>query len=169
MTPPIDIPEKLRGDFGLEVTMLVGRDGKMVPLQLKQGQDVFQLEDSQDVQFRIKVARKAYVGVWTVETGGAIRQLFPNDWEPDHAFRAGEERTVPQDGVSTTKSKGMDLLWVVASVTPWEPLQGERDGFFLLFKQEHHRAAWERTRRGMELKRKPFSEKVLKYYVAPRP
>jgi hypothetical protein len=171
--PPMDIPEKLRNDFRLEVTMLGGRDGKMVPLvprQSKEGQEVFLLGDGQDVEFRIKVAQKAYVRVWTIETGGTILQLFPNFKEFDYLFQAGGERTVPKVGVRTTKSEGMDLVWVVASDNPWDQLQGDRHGFFLLFEKEHHREAWKQTLRGMELKKDiRFSEKVLKYFVPPRP
>ena len=148
----VELPKKLRTDFGLEVTMIGGQPGKDGTLFLK-------TDDM--VRFRIKVDTEAYVGVWTVEADGTVSQLFPNAVEPDHLFHAGKERVVPKVGALAVPSHGTDRVWVVASTSPWNPDDGQRLGPMRLFHQE------EVTKRGLRLSRQ--AEKVLQYIVRPRP
>jgi hypothetical protein len=148
---PVELPKKLRKEFGLEVTMLGGQPGN---------QDTRLLTADDMVRFRIKVDTKAYVGVWTVEADGTISQLFPNTEETDSLFQPGKERIVPQIGARAVPSHGIDRVLVVASTTAWKMDDGQRLGPIRLFHPEQ-------KTRGLRLSR--LSEQVLKYVVKPRP
>jgi hypothetical protein len=153
------LPETLRSDFGLEVTLLgaAPADG-----------GVYRLRSGDTVRFRVKAERECCVGVWTVEADGTVVQLFPNDDEPDNHFQAGEERVVPKAGAEAVPSAGLDRVWVQASRRPWATPEGRKEGPFLLFSAERERKAWEGQRRGLRLKAdQALSEKVLDYQVSP--
>jgi hypothetical protein len=167
--PPDFLPTVLRRDFGLTVEMRGGRrcgDGRIA------------LEEGQEVEFRIEVQRDAYVGLWTVAPDGTIRQLFPNEFEPDHFVKAGQLRTVPnsQCVIEAEVSPGTEWVWAAASTAPWEELQGRREGPFLVFKLPQERAEAERQLRSLKVKlaRKSdgipvaVAEEVLAYRVSPR-
>jgi hypothetical protein len=120
------------------------------------------------VRFRIKVDRAAYVGVWTVEADG-VYQLFPNAQESIHLFQAGEERIVPRLGAEAVPSRDIDRVLVEASTKPWNPVEGQRQGPFLLFQEDREREALAVELRGLRLNTPAaLSEKVLPYLVKPR-
>ena len=144
--------------------MLGGRAGK-------DGVRLF--EEGEEVRFRIKVPRECYVGVWSVNDDGSIAQLFPNSREPNHRFAAGEERVVPTlavvEAMPPINPKGIDRLWVEASTTAWDPVEGERKGPFTLFNEERNRKKWVEQRRGLRVRPDvALSEKVLPFQVEPR-
>ena len=149
----LQLPKPMRADFGLEVEMVGGRVGK---------HDTLLLTEQDLVRFRIKVAQKSYVGVWTIEADGTVLQLFPNANETDHLFQANQERTVPAIGARAVVSRGVDRVWIQASTKPWEPAAGERMGPLELFQQERKES------RGLRLEDSMLSEQVLRYVVEPR-
>jgi serine/threonine protein kinase len=152
---PVVLPKKLGNDFGLEVTMIGGQAGQ---------QDTLLLTAGDLVRFRVKVDTRSYVGVWTVEADGTIRQLFPNPDEVDHLFEPGKERVVPQVGARAVPSQGVDRIWVAASTKSWNPDDGQHLGPLELFRQERDHT------RGMLLNSNlRLAEQVLKYVVKPRP
>ncbi len=129
------------------------------------------LEEGEIVKFRVKVARKAYVGIWTVEADGTVLQLFPNKGDPNHLFEADKEREAPADSDIAVPSVGVDQVWVEASTKHWDPVEGERQGPFLLFKKARHKKGWlaqRRDLRGLRPAGQLLSETVLRYRVKPR-
>jgi hypothetical protein len=160
---PLALPEKLRSDFGLEVEMIGGRPGKG---------GVRQLVPEEEVKFKIKVEKDAYVGIWSVNGDGTLSQLFPNENEKDHLVKAGQARLVPVTEAVATPSTGTDHIWVQASTSPWNPDEGERVGPFLLFQTQRQRDQWARNRREMrDIRLRPagtLSEAVLPFQVSPR-
>jgi serine/threonine protein kinase len=123
-------PAAERNDFGMKVSMLGSR-----PLP----DGTRELRDGQEVAFQIETDRDAYVGVWTVEADGTTMQLFPNEMEKDHLFKAGTARVIPgkEYTFSGTASKGIDHVRVVASTRKWVPPPSKRrNGAFPTFDQE---------------------------------
>jgi hypothetical protein len=161
--PPVAIiPEPLRADFALNVEMLGGQPGQDGVIHLREGDAV---------KFRIQSERAAYVGVWTIEADGTVLQLFPNDREQQHLFRAGETRVVPEKAVAqAVLSRGLDRVWIQASAEPWQPAEGQRDGGpFLLFKTQREQQAVAEQVRGIRLRPEvSLADKVLLYRVGPR-
>src|SRR5262249_24282416 len=81
-------PKDLRSDFGLTVAMVRKGSDADGEIALQPGNDgLLHLRVNDVLQFRIKVAQAAYVGVWSVNAEGTVEQLFPNDKEQDHRFR----------------------------------------------------------------------------------
>jgi hypothetical protein len=157
---PLPLPEKMRSDFGLEVELIGGRPGE---------DGVRQLVAEEVVKFKVKVDRDAYVGVWSVNGNGTLSQLFPNENEKDHLFKAGQARLVPLTEAEATPSTGTDHIWVQASTKPWDPDEGERVGPFLLFQTQRQREQWARSRRDIRLRPAgTLSEAVLPFRVSPR-
>jgi serine/threonine protein kinase len=168
---PVPRPDQLRRDFGLEVEMLGVQPGK---------DGVRLLREGQEVRFRIKVEREAYVAVWSINADGTIYQLFPNAWEREHRFKKGEERVVPspEAGVSVEAEqsnlpRAVDQVWVEASTEPWkwDAVGQKGDGPWLLFPPGEVRQKWGKERVLLRnLKLKPhvaLAEQVLKYHVGP--
>jgi hypothetical protein len=153
---PPELPAELRKDFGLQV--------QMVGLQPDES-GVYRLKKDANLKFRVKVDQDAYVGIWTVEADGTIIQLFPNANEKEHRFRKNEVRDVPESGVDTVTSKGLDYVWVQASTAPWDSVEGERAGPYALFRSIRERETLQKLHRGMRLPGNNLSEKVLKYQV----
>jgi hypothetical protein len=160
---PIRIPKGLRKDFVLKVNVLGGRPGDA---------GVRRLTEGDTVSLQIQVERDAYVGVWTVAADGTAWQLFPNRFEEDNLFRAGQERTVPRPNVrfvaEATKGEEPERLWVVASASRWDSPEGQQQGPFLLFKTERERKAFTARMRSIRVESGgALAEEVLKYHVAP--
>jgi hypothetical protein len=155
------IPETLRADFGMDVEMLGGRPGPDAVIRLTEGDAV---------KFRIKVERDTYVGIWTVEADGTVLQLFPNDRDRQHFFRAEQERVVPEAATAqAVLSRGLDRIWIQASTEPWDPAEGQRAGPFMLFKTRREQEAVARRLRGIRLRSEGgLADRVLPYRVGPR-
>jgi tRNA A-37 threonylcarbamoyl transferase component Bud32 len=166
-----EVPVKVKGhkvtyrDFTLKVEMTGGsldRAGVRI------------LNEGEEVAFRIEVERDAYVGIWNVAPDGTIRQLFPNEDEPDNLFRADEPRMVPRADLVLTAvpAGGTEQVWVVASTRRWELPEGRRKGPYLIFETAEEQRRWEQVmERGFERrKREPMAvaELVLTYRVSPR-
>ncbi len=170
----LPLPEKLRTDFGLEVTMLGKVPGKEGFVPLQPGPDgILTLREQDEVKFRIKVDRPAHVGIWSINADGSICQLFPNQWEQDHLFKPGVARVVPQTDAVAGKTKEkttFDWIWVQASTKPWDSDRGqrERESPFLLFKTERERRAWAESRGEIKLRPASLSESILKFRVGSR-
>src|SRR5262249_10983600 len=157
----IPSPEEMRHDFGLEVTWLGGRAGT---------DGVRELEAGETVRFRVKVARSAYVGIWTIDAKGYVTQLFLYKGE-SHLFRTGEPRDVPAVRLVAVPSERPELIWVEASTKHWEPLAGELHGPFKLFKADRDRLAWVHQRQELRTlvhdDEVILAETVLRYQVRP--
>ena len=158
-------PDKLRTDFALTVAMLgKGPGGQLIAVQ-PDADGHFRLKPEEEVKFRIKVDKAAYVGVWSVNADGPVAQLFPNENEPDNRFKAGQERLVPSTRTAAEPSAREEWVWVQASTKPWEVEKGEKVGPFALFTEERARA-WDRKRRSIQLRPDAeLAEKVLWYRV----
>jgi predicted Ser/Thr protein kinase len=127
----IDLPNPPLQDFDLKVDVLTpaGQDG-----------EVSQFHEGDTLRLRIKAARDAYVGVWTVNPRGDVVRLFPNNEDTDFHFRKGVARYLPPDNAdyefpTTDVSTAVEHLLVVASTRPWDPLAGEQDGFFTVYRK----------------------------------
>jgi serine/threonine protein kinase len=139
------VGRRLRKDFDIKVELAGGQRDLLGRVTLTEG-DL--------VSFRIEVARDAYVGVWSVETGGNVTLLFPNSAEPDHLIRAGEPRAVPGDTgipIRATVSQGPEYVHVVASTRRWSSAAGERQGPYLAFTMPQDRSRWQEQLRGLVL------------------
>ena len=94
--------------------------------------------EKQHVVFRVTPDRDAYVGVWMVAPDGSFAQLFPNEYESDHAVKKGQTRTIPDPkldyDITAYASGGAEQVRVVASTRKWSPFQGEKDGPYQVFK-----------------------------------
>jgi hypothetical protein len=130
------------------------------------------LRAGEEATFRIEVERDAYVGIWNVAPNRTIRQLFPNEDEPDHYFRAGQPRTVPRHDLALEAfpSGGKEQVWVVASTRLWALPEGRRKGPYLIFETAEEQRQWVQImERGFELrkrKRMAVAEVVLSYQVS---
>jgi hypothetical protein len=132
------------------------------------------LNAGEEATFRIEVERDAYVGIWNVAPDRTIVQLFPNEMEPDHLFRAGQPRTVPRRDIAlvAVPSGGKEQVWVVASTGRWELPEGRRKGPYLIFETAEEQRKWAQImERGFELRKRErvaVAEFVLDYQVSPR-
>ncbi len=126
------------------------------------------------------MSRDAYVGLWNIAPDGSIMQIFPNEFEADHLFKAGKARVVPgksRDGrsyeIEAVLTHKPERVWVMASSKPWDPVQSETAGPFTLFKTPEQQANLKSTLRGFRLKAGPrqdglqVSEEVLLYQIVP--
>jgi eukaryotic-like serine/threonine-protein kinase len=166
-----EVPVKVKGheppyrDFDLKVEMTGGSADEA---------GVRLLNEGEEVTFRIEVARDAYVGIWNVAPDGTVMQLFPNELEPDHSFRAGQPRTVPRRDIAlvAVPSGGAEQVWVVASTWRWELPEGRRQGPYLIFETAEEQRNWEQVmERGFEVRKREamaVAEVVLTYRVSPR-
>src|SRR5262249_2774875 len=165
-----EVPGKVKGhetlfrDFALSVELSGGSVDRTGVRRLSAGEKV---------TFRIEVERDAYVGIWNVAPDRTIMQLFPNDAELDHLFRAGQPRTVPRDvDLVAVPSGGKEQVWVVASTGRWELPEGRRKGPYLIFETAEEQRKWGQTmERGFELRKREqmaVAEFVLNYRVSPR-
>jgi tRNA A-37 threonylcarbamoyl transferase component Bud32 len=165
--------EPPRRDFGLAVEMLGADPGAAGARQLVEGKHV---------RFRIAVGRDAYVGIWDEAPDGPVTQIFPNEYEPDNLLRAGKPQEIPGAGrrynIDAELSQGINRVRVVASSRPWDPLRGELQGQFLLFKTKDQKEGWNRRLREIRgLRVRPagpqepvaVSEETLQYQVVPAP
>jgi serine/threonine protein kinase len=166
-------PKDLRKDFDLAVSVVqkqLGSDGFRALRPAADG--LLWLREGAEVKIRVKVARAAFVGIWSVSTDGTVIQLLPNDWEKDHHFRSNEERRVPATGAVdfvVQKSARLEWLWVRASTRPWELRSGPRTGPFPFFKKKQDVVRW-RARQERLIVLRPvgtLSEAVVKYRVGP--
>jgi hypothetical protein len=135
------MPEAKRNDFGLKVELPGARRGPEGRLLYTKGDRIV---------FRVTPARKAYIGIWTIDADGTITQLFPNQFEQDNLVPAGKTREVPAAEAKqalwpkeqrysaraeeATAPNRADAFCVVASTRPWNPLSGEKEGPFAVFK-----------------------------------
>jgi tRNA A-37 threonylcarbamoyl transferase component Bud32 len=163
----LPMPDKLRKDFGLKVTMLAGdADGKNMRPVEADADGVFRVGLRQKVQFQVTADRPAYVGVWSREANGKVYQLFPNtkdDRDRDHAFKANQTRIVPCVGAFPTESPDVDQLWIRAASDYWDPLQGDDEEHFRRFEAVRVEKGWQV--RGLRLPEKDLSDDVVRYQV----
>src|SRR5262249_54538145 len=85
-------PDSPRTDFALDVVMVDTQGGTDDPVVLRPENGIIQLRPGQQLKFRVKVGKPAYVGVWSVNADGPAVQMFPNKLEGNHHFAQGEER-----------------------------------------------------------------------------
>jgi hypothetical protein len=162
----LPLPEPTRHDFGLKVEMLGARHGPG---------GILEVDEGQKVQFRIEVDRDAYVGLWTIDAEGTIVQLFPSRYERDHLVRARQQRIIPAGnyGIFAEIGKGSDQVRVVAASQFWDPIRGQENGPFWIFKTAEERANWDRCVRGLVLKplgdqgKLAVAEDAIRYEVKP--
>jgi serine/threonine protein kinase len=165
----IDFEPKFQ-DFGLHV--------EMVGLK-PSSSGIYKVTDGQELQYRIKTDKDAYVGLWSISPTGAIHQLFPNDEETDHLIRKDKPRLIPDPdkigGIfAKAKSPGIDRVLVVGSTASWDPAKAEKDGPFVVFKTKEHLKEWVvkreiiRKEREKQAANAPLvSEVLLRYQVEP--
>ena len=160
------IPQITHHDFGLKVEMLGATRGKGGELLLREGQAV---------SFRIEAARDAHVGIWNITPDGTIRQLFPNEYEPDKRVKAGEPRMIPgakgddKYFIRAGFSGDLERVWVVASTRPWKTPPGEREGPFVIFRKLEAKRALLRDLFTVPASQGETAEELLAYRVLPRP
>jgi hypothetical protein len=135
----------------VEVEMVGGRKDERGLIHLSLGQKV---------AFRVKTARDAYVGLWSVQDDGSIVQLFPNKHEPDHLIKAGPARTIPGNDYAikaTSVSRRPEEVIVFGSTRRWQPPSREQfrsvgpDDNYLLFETAHQRQEFQALLRGLEV------------------
>jgi tRNA A-37 threonylcarbamoyl transferase component Bud32 len=101
------------------------------------------LPEGNETTFQVEVGRDAYVGIWNVAPDGSITQVFPNKYELDHFVRAGKPRIVPDPArryaAEAVFTGGVEQVRVLASTKPWDSLDGERQGPYLVFKSVEDR------------------------------
>jgi len=158
----------LHVDFGLKVEVVGAQPGL---------DGVWRVMDGKEVKYRIQVDRDAYVGVWDFQADGNVVQLFPNKFDQDHLIKKGEPRVVPGEKAEIVArySKGQpEHLRVVASTTQWDPLEGEDDGTFFVFRTEQQKDRVQRmlsqtrgfiVRPAAGAKKEALSEAVLQYQI----
>ena len=163
------LPRNLKRDFGLKVQMV---GGSLSP------SGTHLLTEGQEVVFRIEAERDAYVVILTVAPDHeTIKQLFPNDEEPDNLVKAGISRLVPgrNYGIAATSSEGKEWVWVWASNQKRNALDGRREGPFVVFStpQERQKLKDEVRGLGIILKNAPkgqilVAEELLTFQVSPK-
>jgi serine/threonine protein kinase len=128
------LPEPSLHDFKLEVTIRNPDD---------RAGDVWQFHQGDKLRLQIKVERDAYVGIWTINPRGAIVQLFPNTMDSEYHLKANEPRDIPgnapYDLNAADVSTAVEHLRVVASTRRWDPLKGETEGPFTVFRNAAER------------------------------
>ncbi len=134
--------EATHHDFDLQVDLVGAKRDEVGDLRLVAGKKV---------QFRIAVDRKAYVGIWNVppEGKGPIVQIFPNQYEHDNLVTPGKPRQIPASNYTITAelSSGAEEVWAVAANYPWDPIEGEIQGPYTVFKTPAQRQQWEKRLR----------------------
>jgi serine/threonine protein kinase len=166
-----DLPTELRRDFGLKVEMIGGKVAQ-------DGMHVFNENDK--VRFNVQVERDAYVGIWTIDAEGTIVQLFPNKEEPDHLVKAGQPRTIPGEkaviDATATPAGQSEALRILASTRRWAPLEGEKQGPFVVLRTPEERQRFEKHLRSFKVRPKEapvpqgddaIAEEVFRYRVLP--
>ena len=164
-----------KNDFGLKATMVGSAPGENLSRKLN---------EDDPISFQVEVEKDAYIGIWSIESDGTITQLFPNDYDSDQLFHAGQPRTIPSKenakkySINATVSKGVDEVRVVASTQKWTPIAGKKDPDtpFMVFRSKQEREEWNSQRRGLVLKNAPkgapavasVAEGLLKYQVFPK-
>jgi hypothetical protein len=172
LEPPAWLPKTPpHADFDLRVTMLGSRKDSAGRHLLKEGEKVV---------FHIRVARTAYVGIWTLDDDRSITQVFPNKYEIDRRVPANTVRTIPNPEVSVededyvleaTVSRDTEWVWVVASTEPWDEMKGEQEGPFYVFKSAEARRRGQQHLRGIVPKlvkggKAAVAEKLLPFKVS---
>jgi len=80
---------------------------------------VYSVGDSLQISFQLNKA--AYVYVWDIEPTGAVRQIFPNQYDTSNYFQAGVYR-IPGPAqayrLAVTPPTGTEWLQIVAVTTP---------------------------------------------------
>jgi hypothetical protein len=157
--------EPVRHDFEVKVEIPGATTGENGEWHLHAGQRV---------RFAIEVDRDAYVGLWNIAPDGTIMQVFPSSFEEDNFVRAGKRRVVPGGDYKITAelSKDVERVWVMASTTPWDMDQGEKEGPFTLSLEQQQKLATKV--RGFRVEPLPkdgprISEAAMRYRVVPAP
>jgi serine/threonine protein kinase len=131
--PSLLTPVFAKSDIKLDVKMI----GNVKKLE----DGVHLLQDGQPISLDIVADQDAHFAIWTLEEGGSIHQLFPNDKEPDNTLKAGEHRLIPSPQTkwdfTPTAAKGVEYIRVLASNRPLALASAvERGGDFLRFTQQ---------------------------------
>jgi hypothetical protein len=149
-----EVEARAHGDdasLPVEVEMVGGHKDKRGLVRLSLGQKV---------TFRVKTARDAYVGLWSVQDDGSIVQLFPNKHEQNHLIKGGVARTIPSNDYAikaTSVSRRPEEVIVFASTRPWLPPAREQfrsvgpDDAYLLFEKPEEREAFHGLLRGLQV------------------
>lgn len=159
-----------RQDFPFQVTVL----GQPQP-----SKGVYSFVVEKPIALRLESTRDAYVGIWSLESDGTVRQILPNDYEDSYFVKAGQPRIVPGNNkydYIPMLNKQTEHLRIVASTEKWDPVKGEKEGPFILFRglaaknwDSSQRAVIARERkmpqRGMPTAE--VSEVILPYQVKP--
>jgi hypothetical protein len=138
-----ELPRTQHHDFRLQVEMSGGREGP-------NGRRLFRA--GEQTTFRLVAERDCYVGIWSLDPDGNVTQLFPNEYERDHRVRANQALFVPGNkeymisGNITPPGK-YEAMWVVAATRRWDPLVGETDGPFVVFRTPADRDRFEKRLR----------------------
>lgn len=133
-----------RQDFQLKVNMVGSRD--------ENGER--RLKEGEDVKFVLETDRDAYVGVWWIDDKGQIIQLFPNQYDLSHMIKKGEVRSIPTNSeLKATASNGKEHVRVIATTTPWNPLEGsEVAGGLAMFESKTDQDKVKSQWRGLTVK-----------------
>jgi hypothetical protein len=127
----------------------------------------------------VRVSKDAYVGIWAIDADGTVVQIFPNKRETNNFLPADQPRLIPDKNLctfETTRSKGLDHIWVIASTKPWDPIEGKNAGPYALFQSQEDQEKWTRYVRGIVVKpvgeesdtAQLVSEEVIPYRAVPK-
>lgn len=144
--PPPSSPTELRHDFPLTAEIVGGSRSADGVTILKEGEEIGVL---------VSTTRNAYVGVWWTAPDGAITQLFPNRFEPNHFLAAGSKRLIPGHddyAIAATPSAGVESIRVIASTTPWKTIPGRLEGPYSVYATHADQMRVADLFRGLRLK-----------------
>jgi serine/threonine protein kinase len=163
--PLVDLPPVSLHEFGLDVKILNDKSRQ-------DNEKVWHFRPGENLLLRIKCKEDAYVRVWNVDPKHRIVQLFPNDFEKDHLFKAGTEYDLPGNDeyvIQAKASADIEKLRVMASTKKWELLPGSSEGPFTVFEKLAHREQARDLRLGFEVRRRNFkvSEAECKAKIGP--
>ena len=110
--------EKLQEDFELKVELTAGKFNKE--------DRVTYIDAEEKVSLKITAYKNCYVGVWSIDENGRAWLLFPVHNDPNHYFKEGQERIIPEKRApfKATPSNKAEKIRVVASTESWAPQMG---------------------------------------------
>jgi hypothetical protein len=153
---PAFVPEPVYHDFDLRVQLLDSKQDEG---------GIYRPRDGQKLVFRVTTEHDAYVGLWDVTPDGAITQIFPSKYERDNLVRAGAPRTIPGNDkydMWAAEPGRVARIWVIASNQAWDPLAGQEEGPFVVFKTADERRAWQAQQKKLRQDRGERRKVVLK-------
>jgi serine/threonine protein kinase len=160
-------------NFEVGVQLFEVRGGKLVESRLRK--DGVRLVTAGELVLRIRSARKARVGIYSVAADGTIHQLLPNEFERDNQVEADVPRDLPAArlrddyALELVPSAGTDQLRVLATTGDWPKLDGRKAGPFLAFRDVAERRKVGDMRDVVVKRKTGFTELMVPFVVEKDP